>query len=54
MSARRESPRQITMFPGPACGVPNGTDPGGKFIIVQSRARIPIDHVREYCLSFAG
>ncbi|MGQ0584077.1 MAG: hypothetical protein ACT4O6_19265 [Reyranella sp.] len=34
--------------------LPNGTDPGGKFIIVQSRARIPIDHVREYCLSFAG
>jgi hypothetical protein len=34
--------------------LPNGTDPGGKFIIVQSLARIPVDRVREYCLSFAG
>ena len=34
--------------------LPNGTDPGGKFIIVQSFARIPIERVREYCLSFAG
>jgi hypothetical protein len=34
--------------------LPNGNDPGGKFIIVQSRARIPIERVREYCLSFAG
>ena len=34
--------------------LPNGTDPGGKFIIVQSFARIPVDRVREYCLSFAG
>jgi hypothetical protein len=34
-------------------GLPNGTDPGGKFIIVQSFARIPVDRVREYCLSFA-
>ena len=32
--------------------LPNGTDPGGKFIIVQSLARIPIERVREYCLSF--
>ena len=34
--------------------LPNGTDPGGKFIIVQSLARIPVERVREYCLSFAG
>jgi hypothetical protein len=34
--------------------LPNGTDPGGKFIIVQSLARIPVDRVREYCLSFVG
>lgn len=34
--------------------MPNGTDPGGKFIIVQSHARIPLARVREYCLSFAG
>ena len=33
--------------------LPNGTDPGGKFIIVQSHARIPLERVREYCLSFA-
>ena len=33
--------------------LPNGTDPGGKFIIVQSHARIPLDQVRDYCLSFA-
>ena len=32
----------------------HGADPGGKFIIVQSFARIPIERVREYCLSFAG
>ena len=32
----------------------NGTDPGGKFIIVQSHARIPLQQVRDYCLSFAG
>jgi len=29
-------------------------DAGGKFIIVQSRARIPIERVRDYCLGFAG
>ena len=34
--------------------LPNGTDPGGKFIIVQSHARIPLERVREYALSFAG
>jgi hypothetical protein len=34
--------------------LPHGTNPGGKFIIVQSLARIPIERVREYCLSFAG
>lgn len=34
--------------------LPNGTDPGGKFIIVQSHARIPLERVREYCLSFAS
>ena len=31
-----------------------GSDPGGKFIIVQSHARIPLERVRDYCLSFAG
>jgi len=34
--------------------LPNGIDPGGKFIIVQSHARIPLERVRDYCLSFAG
>jgi len=34
--------------------LPAGADPGGKFIIVQSRARIPIERVRDYCLAFAG
>jgi len=34
--------------------LPHGNDPGGKFIIVQSHARIPIERVRNYCLSFAG
>lgn len=34
--------------------LPNGTDPGGKFIIVQSHARIPLERMREYCLSFAS
>src|SRR5262249_41213772 len=34
--------------------LPNGTDPGGKFIIVQSHARIPLERVRDYCLSFAS
>ena len=34
--------------------LPPGTDPGGKFIIVQSHARIPLEQVRDYCLSFAG
>ena len=34
--------------------LPNGSNPGGKFIIVQSHARIPLARVREYCLSFAG
>jgi len=34
--------------------LPNGNDPGGKFIIVQSHARIPLERVRDYCLSFAG
>jgi Family of unknown function (DUF6492) len=34
--------------------LPPGTDPGGKFIIVQSHARIPLERVRDYCLSFAG
>ena len=31
-----------------------GTDPGGKFIIVQSHARIPVERVRAYCLGFAA
>ena len=34
--------------------LPSGTNPGGKFIIVQSHARIPLERVREYALSFAG
>jgi hypothetical protein len=34
--------------------LPSGTNPGGKFIIVQSHARIPLEQVRDYCLSFAG
>ena len=34
--------------------LPHGTAPGGKFIIVQSHARIPLERVREYALSFAG
>lgn len=33
--------------------LPNGSNPGGKFIIVQSHARIPLERVRDYCLSFA-
>lgn len=33
---------------------PSGTAAGGTFIIVQSHARIPLERVREYCLSFAG
>ena len=37
-----------------AGAAPGGTDPGGKFIIVQSHARIPLERVRDYCLSFAG
>jgi hypothetical protein len=34
--------------------LPKGSDPGGKFIIVQSRARIPVGQVREYCFGFAA
>jgi len=34
--------------------LPNGTNPRGKFIIVQSHARIPLERVRDYCLSFAN
>ena len=34
--------------------LPYGSNPGGKFIIVQSHARIPLEQVREYCLSFAA
>jgi hypothetical protein len=34
--------------------LPKGSDPGGKFVIVQSHARIPLERVRGYCLSFAG
>jgi hypothetical protein len=30
-----------------------GSDPGGKFIIVQSHARIPVEQVRAYCIGFA-
>ncbi|MGD9882965.1 MAG: DUF6492 family protein, partial [Reyranella sp.] len=33
---------------------PAGGDPGGKFIIVQSRARVPLERVRAYCLGFSG
>ena len=32
--------------------LPNGNDPGGKFIVVQSHARIPVDQVRKYFLGF--
>ncbi|UYN96722.1 MAG: hypothetical protein KIT25_07270 [Enhydrobacter sp.] len=31
-----------------------GGNPRGKFIIVQSHARIPLERVRDYCLSFAS
>jgi hypothetical protein len=34
--------------------LPKGTDPGGKFIVVQSHAGIPLDQVREYCFGFAS
>jgi hypothetical protein len=34
--------------------LPAGSDPRGKFIIVQSHARIPLEQVRDYCLSFAA
>jgi hypothetical protein len=29
-----------------------GRNPRGKFIVVQSHARIPMQQVRDYCLSF--
>lgn len=32
----------------------SGANPRGKFIIVQSHARIPLHRVRDYCLSFAN
>ena len=32
----------------------SGSNPRGKFIIVQSHARIPLHRVRDYCLSFAS
>jgi hypothetical protein len=31
-----------------------GANPGGKFIIVQSHARIPVEQVRAYCLDVAA
>jgi hypothetical protein len=34
--------------------LPNGPNAGGTFIIVQSGTRIPIEQVRDYCLSFAS
>jgi Family of unknown function (DUF6492) len=34
--------------------LPSGRDPVGKFIVVQSHARIPVERVRDYCFSFAG
>ena len=34
--------------------LPGGSDPGGKFIIVQSHARIPVAQVREYCIGLAA
>lgn len=34
--------------------LPYGSDPGGKFIVVQSHAHIPVEQVREYSLRFAG
>jgi hypothetical protein len=33
---------------------PNGTDPGGKFVVVQSNAGIPLDQVRKYYSRFAS
>jgi hypothetical protein len=35
-------------------GMPPGSDPGGKFIVVQSHARIPVDRVRNYSSRFTG
>jgi len=34
--------------------LPHGSDPGGKFIVVQSHAHIPVERVRKYSLRFAG
>lgn len=34
--------------------LPHGSDPGGKFIVVQSHMGIPVERVRSYCLRFAG
>lgn len=35
-------------------GLPQGSDPGGKFVVVQSHAHIPVEHVRNYSMRFAG
>lgn len=35
-------------------GLPLGSDPGGKFIVVQSHVHIPVERVRNYSLRFAG
>lgn len=34
--------------------LPYGSDPGGKFIVVQSHAHIPVEQVRNYSQRFAG
>ena len=34
--------------------LPKSANPGGKFIIVQSHARIPVEQVRAYCLGVAA
>ena len=33
---------------------PRAREPGGKFIIVQSHARVPVEQVRAYCLGLAA
>ncbi len=35
-------------------GLPRGSDPGGKFVVVQSNAQIPVERVRTYIQQFAG
>lgn len=35
-------------------GLPQGSDPGGTFIVVQSHANIPVERVRSYSQRFTG